>query len=643
MKEKIALTLAASLALLGAAACGGSDCKSKECPAEEVDAGPVHPGPEENDASLPPDGPQPSEGREYLDRVGALVKKNIVRIGGCGRDESMWAGQITPYLELIEPAITVIDEELASGRIDIKWEKITPCLGELLTAAEVLDVLADSGDVCSLITENNLLPLLTREKIPECSKLIEDFYGYYTEHQDEFENTDEFLDGLYVALPFIAEPKLALGDECALNYECKDGFCAGNTALTCGGICVAYKEKGEHCIMKSQCADGLYCYEGICTAPGAEEGAYCDDDGLPCAEGFWCNYNDDSCIPKRPAGESACLSGPGRDCYSGICASGYNEWNEEKNDYLCGAKKANGEPCDYGDWCVSNYCDEAQPVHEDYDGVCADMVLGFPGDACGIGTSCLGGACDMSQETPVCPTASTLPTAGEACKYDCAGNARCLGYSEHWDSDLEETVVDSMGTCYARLNKGDKCDKSLGEEELCKKGLSCKYDDPDAEPTPDAATGTLIYPDAHCVADYKEKGDICRDPIAEGEYGCNPATSFCDTNPTDAELQPIIAYGIADMAADECEELDGEDYNECLADVTETIQDAVAEMVAYGEIGFCHEKKPNYADCAEMSECQSGYCDFLGGSYLCLDFPDITQINVCQISGFFGIAGLMSR
>lgn len=606
------------MALFGAAACG-SDCKSNECPAIDIDdAGIV-----DDDAGIqPPPPPDKSLAMKYLERIAALVKKNVVRIASCSEDESLIKGQVEPYLALIEPALPVIEEELVSGRLDIKWDKITPCLDEILGAAEAMDALADSGDICTMVDADVLFPMLTREKIPACSALVEDAYKFYTAHQEEFENAHGFVDSLYIFLPYIADPKLEIGQECALNYECKNGFCAGNTPLTCGGVCVALKDEGEHCSSSTVCADGLLCYRGTCTAPGTEEGDYCDGSSLPCAKGFFCF--DYECRPKLATGESYCIDGS--HCSSSYCESGFAEEDEESGTYKCAAKKANGQPCNSDSQCVSDFCDEDYPVNEDYYGVCADMILGFPGDACIVGTACMT-ECDLSLETPICATSRGLSDIGGDCRYDgdCVNFAECVGYSEQWNDELEDYDI-TLGKCYAQLNKGDKCDLSLGTD-LCKSGLSCEADDPTADPEPGST------PLAHCVAQYLEKGEMCAVPDGR-EESCNPATSFCDAA-SEAELQKVIPVMAAEVLGAYCESLDDSEYEACLADqdllaeITEEFQAAADE----GEIRFCHELKKNGEDCVEMNECSSGYCDFLFGSYLCLDFPDVSQLNVCQIPG----------
>lgn len=617
MTKKI-LTLAASMALLGTAGCG-SDCDSKECPVSETDGGII-----DTDAGIP----EKSDVMKYLETISSLLKKNIVRIASCSTDTDSIKGKVEPYMALLEPALPMLEEVLVNDRLTIKWEKVRPCLDEILPALMALDAAADQGDICSLMSKNLLLSMVTRDKIPQCSKMIEDIFSYVSQHQAEFDWADlneDTLGSIYAFLPYIAEPNAKLGDECVFDYECKDGFCAGNTALTCGGICVPFKKEGEPCVMNQQCGDGMGCFQHKCTPHGTKAGDLCGT-GLACGDGFVCSKKE-TCAPVIPDGQKNCLTES--DCDSDYCASGLSN-----DDDICTAKAANGKPCNSSEDCKSDFCDHNHPGDSTHNGTCADEKLLFPGDACGAaGSNCMS-ECDMSLDTPVCTTSyKESDDGGECSDYDeCKMFSECIGLKRDWNSETQTYVVKKKGTCKGKLSKGDKCEY---DEDLCKSSLDCRFDDPDAEITTDAS-GNLIYPDSHCVASYVELGEMCYDSLDERDSSdCNPTTSFCDVA-TDAEKAVWINLAVEDTCPAPISD-------ECRKEVT----DALSDISDDESPRFCHALKKNYESCSAMNECASGYCDILGGSYLCMDFPDISQVNICQLPGLynlvFSMGGMFGR
>ena len=130
-----------------------------------------------------------------------------------------------------------------------------------------------------------------------------------------------------------------------------------------------------------------------------------------------------------------------------------------------------------------------------------------------------------------------------------------------------------------------------------------------------------------CVSNYVELGGRCADYAGDDRAKkCNPVNSFCgDAN--EAELTAEIAAAIDE----ECEPGD----LDCAEDISHSLIEDPPQ--------YCHGLKENYADCAGMDECASGYCDILFGSYMCLDFPDVSEVGVCQASSIIPLVEMMSH
>ena len=202
------------------------------------------------------------------------------------------------------------------------------------------------------------------------------------------------------------------GGQCALDQECKSRTCDVPSCpdACCQGTCVGDAPPpfpvpaGGVCQSSSDCADGTYCTNSVCTAlkmAGAtctsnsecgyglgcsgiaaarvckmlpklgeacpegscrDEGTYCDATmtckalGLPgdaCATGRDCSsyYTCDATMH--------CALGPkiGEACATGLRCSQPDTWCDTAGTMTCKARQADGAACTANNQCESNFCD----------------------------------------------------------------------------------------------------------------------------------------------------------------------------------------------------------------------------------------------------------------------------------------------
>jgi len=169
----------------------------------------------------------------------------------------------------------------------------------------------------------------------------------------------------------------AVADTCLDDMQSALGACDYEAEYpeSCAGVFYGILDQGETCYDSDQCAEGLACNWDLnqcqplaasgqsCEFVDCVEGVYCDwdtylcvtphpngedcTDGVPCAEGFYCDdYGTGTCVPPHAATE---------DCADYIpCVDGYYC---DDTDYTCVPQKADGEPCLYSDECLSGDCD----------------------------------------------------------------------------------------------------------------------------------------------------------------------------------------------------------------------------------------------------------------------------------------------
>lgn len=162
---------------------------------------------------------------------------------------------------------------------------------------------------------------------------------------------------------------------CAEGLYCKDGLCADPCVVA---------NLGEPCPWDTSCQEFLNCTDGVCTA-GISEGDFCIIHAqgvyLNCAEGLLCRplnlvdpNVDWTCQATSPYPSKGMPCGPEGQC----------EWDEEPIiciDNLCQPKRQEGEPC-----ALEKDCAE---YHSCQEGICHT----FPkeGEPCGVHTACAEG------------------------------------------------------------------------------------------------------------------------------------------------------------------------------------------------------------------------------------------------------------
>jgi hypothetical protein len=263
--------------------------------------------------------------------------------------------------------------------------------------------------------------------------------------------------------------QLAAGAACDDSTECAPGL-ACNLDSTCPSTCAVPAPtenlpQGAACVPEvcltpephcSECALGLECVNQVCV-PTPAVGDACTGI-LGCGDALWCNSATGHCAPLAKLGEACsdfrqiapncedglwCDDPPAMPDVTGTCKAIANQGEPCRSDDncatplaclpqagatpvdhgMCGAKQANGAPCDSFADCVSDLCDSSS--------VCVPQpALGAAcTDTCADGFSCSSGVC------------LTKRYAGDPCgATDTCINSRCSG-----------------GTCTLRGHFGATC------------------------------------------------------------------------------------------------------------------------------------------------------------------------------------------
>ena len=183
----------------------------------------------------------------------------------------------------IDPATDALCEQVFQGKL----EPGAPCSSDIECAKEP----GDEVDCTTLDSDVNVCVIERRA--------AEGDSCYWT-------CTDEAAGGYFCSGTAAEEP--ALQGRCFTNDQlaCEDGVCARQPGL------------GEACATNGTCSEG-FCLSGICS-PGGASGAACQVDS-ECAEGLYCEST--ACAPKKPDGDACELSAEceSESCSDGVCGA----------------------------------------------------------------------------------------------------------------------------------------------------------------------------------------------------------------------------------------------------------------------------------------------------------------------------------
>ena len=328
---------------------------------------------------------------------------------------------------------------------------------------------------------------------------------------------------VFVALQ---QGKCSDGDACTVGEGCKNGVCAGGSALACDDnepCTVDSCDKAKGCVNTAK-QDAETCSDkNPCTTKDSCKGGKCVGAAVNCDDGEVCT--DDACDPDL--GKCLNLPGTATTCEdNNVCTVGD----------LCkgGACKAGKtKPCDDANVCTNDACDPTKDcVHVGVVGTaCDDGSVCTESDAC-AGATCTGKTKSCDDGNP-CTTDSCDPKTGciaaaktgvacddnNACtaKDGCAAG-KCAGITVSCD-DGNTCTADSCDTssgCKKQLLDKVPCSDSdaCTEDDTCDSGI-CKVKQAlwttvlkdvskRAEEVNDAAvdsTGALVYVGARRIAD----------------------------------------------------------------------------------------------------------------------------------------------
>lgn len=307
------------------------------------------------------------------------------------------------------------------------------------------------------------------------------------------------------------------------QIEDRDCYWPGGASPLCESFCAVFhgdRAEGERCEgndhLVSDCAQGLLCQEGTCTAPcaalgGRQRGEPCANDMFgeydDCAAGLWCSWSSGLC--ERQATQ-------GQPCSSGECGEGLTcRWQTGTCEAAAGA----GQSCDENECAAGLYCEwlgngaYCQPYAEEgdncYQRSCADELWCNENDRCvpapAAGQPCLWGSvcadqtlCDFATSTCValpeldepcvqstCATGSWCDTADVPegiCAARVANDEMCAGHRQCQSNYCPN------GFCWARPGDGESCEGA----GVCAEGLVCNGTT--CEPTITRAPATCSYP-----------------------------------------------------------------------------------------------------------------------------------------------------
>lgn len=305
-----------------------------------------------------------------------------------------------------------------------------------------------------------------------------------------------------------------LGQPCAFESTCREGFCRGGAPNTCAA-CAPFAALGQLCSPSERCADDAFCDPSTsrcasrkpagaaCTTPGmqtecegyspcvaTDAGARCAPfaDGQPCTNltmcgrGSFCEVmnpttGEGACSPQRPAGaacdqSSAFPCREGTACIEGTCVA-------------LGSRDA-GEGCLDSETCLAGLVCAPDPAVANR-GVC--QRRGQQGERC-IGDGCAAGLVCACRQVP-CVEFTCQPRAGIGgecpcfggliCRYSSDGGAsRCeappqLGEPcQSFDECLPPQTCSASGRCVAPGGAGTPCRASFDCESFaCRADGGC--------------------------------------------------------------------------------------------------------------------------------------------------------------------------
>jgi hypothetical protein len=174
--------------------------------------------------------------------------------------------------------------------------------------------------------------------------------------------------------------------------------------------CATLPDVGGDCAATFECVAGATCDGSVCvTSPGL--GERCATNLPRCAPGLGCNPTTEQCDTGGADGEQCHFTGN-----VDLCADGLGCSFEATGNY-CRPLSSTGGPCTNDHNCGGDdYCDFGTLV-------CTPRL--GDGAACSDGNECSAGlACQPGTGGAAC---RPLPALGEACSYDCGGDAVCEG------------------------------------------------------------------------------------------------------------------------------------------------------------------------------------------------------------------------
>jgi hypothetical protein len=299
----------------------------------------------------------------------------------------------------------------------------------------------------------------------------------------------------------------------------------GGDIPLCDGFCAPFhgdRAEGDDCegddALVSDCAQGLVCREGTCTAPcaaldGRQQGEVCGNELQgnydDCAAGLWCSWSGicevapaagDPCFEGNCGDElycdwntSTCVARPGEGelCWDTPCADGlYCDWQTKAEPPYCRRFAQEGEPCDQREcadelWCIDGLRCVAAPEEGEpclFGSVCADGIVcqlesGLcvappeEGQPCVENTCASGSWCDTAMD----PTGVGICAPRLANDEMCSGHRQCQsGYCPNgfcWPVPLEGEGCEGAGLCAGGL----VCNGTTCEPTLTRAPAACIY------------------------------------------------------------------------------------------------------------------------------------------------------------------------
>jgi hypothetical protein len=257
------------------------------------------------------------------------------------------------------------------------------------------------------------------------------------------------------------------GAACTVDLECAPPLrCVSGAS---GTVCGALGEIDAPCIAASDCAIGLVCEDGACSA-----GPAACDDGATCGHAAMCG-GARTCVPRSPAG-AECAGD--RDCEASLFCDGGT----------CTARPGDGDSCARGTVCAAGLgCDTDGGTCRPLPTGGMPCAFGERGPLCADGFACADGT--VCGPLPVAgePCAGTECAPGLGCDFTPEGSICIVPREEGGSCESDRSCAAAFhcgpsGTCEADLPAGSPC--TVGNEcaGICgpdaSGGLSCR-DAPD--------------------------------------------------------------------------------------------------------------------------------------------------------------------